>query len=102
MRSRSAWVICPPWVNIESGPPGARCSTAKPIIETRTSSTSDWAVRRSRNRPMRPGSARPVPGGHVPHVGLDVDVRLVADQPGLDAFDRRGLVDRQQDEVLAD
>src|SRR5438045_166725 len=113
MRARSACDMPGDSANCASGPPGARCSTAKAITETSHSSSRFCSERLSRYRVIRasqlaPGLCRaphagteawvsslPVPCTDVPAARLDVDVGLEADEPFLGALDHRVLEDRQ-------
>src|SRR5579875_2637627 len=97
-------------VNSASGPPGARWSTRKPMIETSQRRRMLWPRRRSTKRIIirKAVSARypqssglcPVPVLYIPCVDGSIDSRLIANQALLRTLDRRVLKHGQLGQIL--
>src|ERR1700733_7719296 len=86
-------------VYMASGPPGARCISAKPMTNTPTSRTADWAKRLTRKRPTPDSSGRR-PVCRVPRVRGQIGIHLVALHTILYADDRLVREDRCEGQVV--
>src|SRR5580693_4912291 len=86
-------------VYMASGPPGARCISAKPMTDTPTSRTADWARRLTRKRPTPDDSGgRPVRG--VPGVRGQVRIHVVALHAIPHPDDRLVGEDRREGQIV--
>src|SRR5579862_4370452 len=99
MRAMSCAVTVGFSVYIASGPPGARCISAKPMTDTPTSRTADWARRLTRKRPT-PDRSGGCPVRRVPGVRGQIGIHLVALHAILYADDRLVGEDRREGQVV--
>src|SRR5580658_5377355 len=99
MRSMSCAVTVGFSVYMASGPPGARCISAKPMTDTPTSRTADCARRLTRKRATAEGSGRN-PVRRVPGVRGQVGINFVALHAILHANDRLVRKERRERQIV--